>query len=63
MYVAGRFDCANGKAVMTFSACTPPLSEALKLWDFIFAFGAQMNILCVLAQIRFIRQELIDSPR
>ncbi|WRT65793.1 uncharacterized protein IL334_002742 [Kwoniella shivajii] len=49
-------------SVMTLCACTPPLEEVLKLWDFLLAFGIHLNVLCVIAQLLLIRQELMDSP-
>ncbi|KAK9480172.1 mitotic check point protein BUB2 [Lipomyces japonicus] len=48
-------------SVLTLSACTPPLSEALKLWDFLIAFGPHMNILAVIAQLTLIRDALLSS--
>ncbi|KAG5439666.1 hypothetical protein PCK2_000706, partial [Pneumocystis canis] len=41
-------------SILTFSACTPPLSEVLILWDFLLAYGAYLNILCVIAQLLII---------
>ncbi|KGB78608.2 hypothetical protein CNBG_4446 [Cryptococcus deuterogattii R265] len=49
-------------SVMTLCACTPPLEEVLRLWDFLLAFGLHLNILCVIAQLLLIRQDLMDSP-
>ncbi|WWC96869.1 hypothetical protein V866_003744 [Kwoniella sp. B9012] len=49
-------------SVMTLCACTPPLEEVLKLWDFLLAFGLHLNVLCVIAQLLLMRQELMDSP-
>ncbi|CAN6674534.1 mitotic check point protein Bub2p [Trichomonascus vanleenenianus] len=49
-------------SVLTFSACTPPLSEVLILWDFLFAYGVHMNILFVVAQLNLMRNELLQSP-
>jgi cell cycle arrest protein BUB2 len=51
-------------AVLTLSACTPPLPEVLKLWDFLMAYGAHLNILCVVAQLLLMRDELLahQSP-
>lgn len=46
---------------MTFSACTPPLSELLQLWDYMFARGRHMNILFIIAQLALIRSELLQS--
>jgi hypothetical protein len=50
-------------AVLTFCACTPPLDQVLQLWDFLFAFGVHLNVLCVIAQMLLMRDELIVSPR
>lgn len=49
-------------AVMTFSACTPPLSELLQLWDYMFACGMHLNILFIIAQLALIRTEILNSP-
>jgi len=51
-------------SVLTFCACTPPLDQVLKLWDFLLAFGVHMNILCVIAQLLQMRDELLrqQSP-
>jgi cell cycle arrest protein BUB2 len=48
-------------AVLTFCACTPPLSEVLHLFDFLLAYGCHMNILIVIAQLFALRDELIAS--
>ncbi|KAL0076550.1 bub2 protein [Phycomyces blakesleeanus] len=48
-------------SVLSFSACTPPLSELLQLWDVMFAFGAHLNILYIIAQIGMVRHELLHS--
>ncbi|KAL1928549.1 hypothetical protein VTP01DRAFT_2905 [Rhizomucor pusillus] len=48
-------------SVLTFSACTPPLSELLRLWDIMFAFGFHLNILYIIAQLALIREELMES--
>ena len=49
-------------SVLTLSACTPPLPEVLKLWDFLFAYGVHLNIICVVAQLILMKQKLYDSP-
>ncbi|KAF2728913.1 cell division control protein 16 [Polyplosphaeria fusca] len=49
-------------SVLTLCACTPPLPEVLQLWDFLFAYGAHLNILCIVAQLVLIRDQLLDSP-
>ncbi|RUS35480.1 hypothetical protein BC938DRAFT_482916 [Jimgerdemannia flammicorona] len=48
--------------VLTFSACTPPLDQVLELWDFLFAFGMHLNVLCIVAQLLMIRIDLLQSP-
>lgn len=51
-------------SVMTLSACTPPLSELLSLWDLYFAYGCSLNIIAVVAQVVDMRQQLlqVDQP-
>ncbi|KAK5944316.1 CDC16 protein [Knufia obscura] len=48
--------------VLTLCACTPPLPEVLKLWDFLFAFGVHLNILCIVAQVVLMKDNLLESP-
>ncbi|GMM52888.1 Bub2 protein [Starmerella bacillaris] len=50
-------------SVMTLSACTPPLSELLQLWDLYLAYGCSLNIIAVVAQVIDIRNELMTSER
>lgn len=50
-------------AVLTLCACTPPLDQVLKLWDFLLAFGVHLNVLCVIAQLLLIREEVMSSSR
>lgn len=47
--------------VLTLSACTPPLSEVLILWDFLFSYGVHLNIFFIIAQIILIRDKLLQS--
>jgi len=51
-------------SVLTFSACTPPLPQVLALWDFLLAYGPHLNILCVVAQLLLMRDDLLahSSP-
>jgi cell cycle arrest protein BUB2 len=49
-------------SVMTLCACTPPLPEVLKLWDFLFAFGAHLNVICVVAQLLLLKDALLGEP-
>jgi cell cycle arrest protein BUB2 len=50
-------------SVLTLCACTPPLPEVLRLWDFLFAYGPHLNILCIVAQLIMMRNELLNSSR
>lgn len=50
-------------SVLTLSACTPPLPEVLNLWDFLFAYGPHLNLLCIVAQLVLIRDQILASPR
>lgn len=66
MYLMKKGVAANIYAfssVLTLCACTPPLPEVLKLWDFLFAYGPHLNILCVVAQLIMMRTEILESPR
>jgi cell cycle arrest protein BUB2 len=47
--------------IATLSACTPPLPEVLKLWDFFFAYGVHLNVLAVAAQLIMMRERLLGS--
>lgn len=50
-------------SVLTLCACTPPLPEVLRLWDFLFAYGSHLNILCIVAQLVILRNSILSSPR
>lgn len=50
-------------SVLTLCACTPPLPEVLRLWDFLFAYGVHLNILCIVAQLVILRNSILSSPR
>ncbi len=50
-------------SVLTLCACTPPLPEVLRLWDFLFAYGSHLNILCIVAQLVMMRNQILSSPR
>lgn len=50
-------------SVLTMCAGTPPLPEVLHLWDFLFAYGAHLNILCICSQLMIMREELLASSR
>ena len=53
----------NVSAILTLCACTPPLDQVLQLWDFLLAFGVHLNVLCVIAQLLLMRDEVMKSSR
>jgi cell cycle arrest protein BUB2 len=66
LYLTGKGMSAELYAfpsVLTLCACTPPLPEVLRLWDFLFAYGAHLNILCIVAQLVILRNAILSSPR
>jgi cell cycle arrest protein BUB2 len=50
-------------SVATICACTPPLPEVLQLWDFLLAYGVHLNILCIVAQLVLIRDQILSTDR
>ncbi|KAF8813678.1 TBC-domain-containing protein [Phlegmacium glaucopus] len=48
-------------SVLTLCACTPPLDQVLQLWDFLLAFGVHLNVLCVIAQLLLMRDDVMAS--
>ncbi|PWN88151.1 TBC-domain-containing protein [Acaromyces ingoldii] len=50
-------------SVLTLCGCTPPLTQTLQLWDFLLAFGAHLSIVCIVAQLLLIRDELVSSAQ
>ena len=50
-------------SVLTLCACTPPLPEVLHLWDFLFAYGPHLNIICIVAQLLRMRDTLLESAK
>ncbi|ORY29797.1 rab-GTPase-TBC domain-domain-containing protein [Naematelia encephala] len=46
---------------LTFCMSIPPLDEAIKLWDFLLAYGVHLNILCVIAHVNTIREDIIAA--
>ena len=48
-------------SVLTLCACTPTLPEVLKLWDFLFAFGVHLNVICVVAQLLLLKDKLLGE--
>ncbi len=50
-------------SVLTMCACTPPLPEVLRLWDFLLAWGPHLNLICIVAQLILIRDQILGSMR
>ncbi|CAG8653013.1 5721_t:CDS:2 [Acaulospora morrowiae] len=49
-------------SILTLCACTPPLEQVLRLWDFLLAYGVHLNVLCVIAQLILMRKQLLKAP-
>ncbi|KAF9950401.1 hypothetical protein BGZ72_007952 [Mortierella alpina] len=47
-------------SVLTICACTPPLDQAMQLWDFLLAWGVHLNIICIIAQLHLNRSNLMS---
>jgi cell cycle arrest protein BUB2 len=47
--------------VSSFCATIRPLSEVVKLWDFLLVVGVQWGVLCVAAQVVLLRDKLLAS--
>jgi hypothetical protein len=58
-----KADHTSMLAVLTLCACTPPLDQVLQLWDFLLAFGVHLNVLCVIAQLLLMRDDVMSSSR
>lgn len=53
-------------AALGVSACTLSLAGSaprLNRLSFLLAFGVHLNILCIIAQLHYMRDDLLDSPR
>lgn len=50
-------------SVLTMCACTPPLDQAMQLWDFLLAWGVHLNIICIIAQLHLNRSKLMTQAR
>eukprot|EP01133_Synstelium_polycarpum_P000440 gene440-525_t len=48
--------------LLTHGTSTPPLSELLCLWDFYFAFGIHLNVICTISHLLLMRDTLLAHP-
>lgn len=48
-------------STMTLCVCTPPLSEALYLWDKLLSYGVHLNIIFIVAQLLQRRTEILST--
>jgi len=46
--------------ILSLGTATPPLDEVLHLWDFYFAFGVHMNVVCTVAQLVLMREKFMS---
>jgi len=49
--------------LLSFNTFSKPLNEAVILWDFLLAFGVHMNVVCTVARIILLREELMDTKK
>lgn len=47
-------------SIMTLSGNVEPVSEVLKLWDFIIAYGLHLNVLFIVAQLVIVRDTILS---
>eukprot|EP00968_Pinguiococcus_pyrenoidosus_P012362 scaffold1085_cov252-Pinguiococcus_pyrenoidosus.AAC.15 len=50
------------QAALSFSAVIPPLSEVVKVWDMLIAFGMHANVFVITAQLVLLRGALLKDP-
>ena len=48
-------------SVLTMGACTPPLPEVLRWWDFLLGWGWWLNVVGVVGQLVMMREKLLAS--
>lgn len=48
--------------IVSLGAATPPLSEAMYIWDYLFAFGLHLAPLVPIAQLVNMREALLKNP-
>jgi len=48
--------------ILSLGTATPPLDELLHLWDFYFAFGVHLNVICTISQLLLMRDTLLAHP-
>lgn len=48
--------------IVSLGAATPPLSEAMYIWDYLFAFGLHLAPLVPIAQLVNMRDSLLKNP-
>ncbi|KYQ93037.1 RabGAP/TBC domain-containing protein [Tieghemostelium lacteum] len=46
--------------ILSLGTATPPLDEVLHLWDFYFAFGIHLNVICTISQLLMMRDVLLQ---
>ncbi|KAJ1998478.1 CDC16 protein [Coemansia thaxteri] len=48
-------------AAMTLSASVGPVRQVVRLWDFLLAYGAHLNVVCIVAQLLAMRELLLTT--
>ena len=49
--------------VLSLCASVPPLPEVLNLWDFYMAYGCHLNLVCIVAQLVLMRDDILHNSR
>jgi cell cycle arrest protein BUB2 len=49
------------KYLCSLGAAQTPLTEVIKLWDFFFAFGFHLCVICIVAQVILIREKILKD--
>lgn len=52
----------SGPRLTLRAPCSTRLDEVIQLWDFLLAYGVHLNILCVIAQVLKMKEEIMESP-
>eukprot|EP00297_Palpitomonas_bilix_P011698 CAMPEP_0113877662 /NCGR_PEP_ID=MMETSP0780_2-20120614/6227_1 /TAXON_ID=652834 /ORGANISM="Palpitomonas bilix" /LENGTH=325 /DNA_ID=CAMNT_0000863997 /DNA_START=57 /DNA_END=1034 /DNA_ORIENTATION=+ /assembly_acc=CAM_ASM_000599 len=51
------------KPILSLGAGIPPLDQLLRIWDFLFAFGPHLIVLCTVAHVRKLRDDLLKTDK
>ena len=61
--LTNRIDPDLTPAILSLSTGSPPLDQVLVLWDFYFAFGPFVNVICTVARLIIMRGKSVFNHR